>query len=555
MFRKKREYIPIMYYKTNEAVGEVLSEEDFPMDYLVKMTLIVRRLHDLGIIENKNFMFYSLPKMMEALEKAGILAKHTPFKELDTVGIVFGRNYASWWHRAEEGRDYLIPIQIVLYHEKKDEAYFLSRILISKERLGLNKDSRLPAEEDSNTESESGEDFTLDLCSVKTKYTNTDEAEIIAAKAAYPKLNTRIFTEIKTAYHLMFGYLKFFFLSKKSSLGYKDFISWLGTSIRKSENVVFELTQYFSINKKSYATTHDTGFEDLLLGELAFHEDGLALWNSSPRALFNWIEKHNPGFRPSNPEFYSLSETESLNRLEIIRDFNSKLIETDQGLELWTISKAESDSSSVLLLMNKNARSENGRIKNMEKESISVPQGLRIEKFGQDLIHKQKYLLEEEERNRKYAQSLYPLIGVKNLKEVMQEIAGSCILDHYLYKENYIVVLDAEEKEVRFALAALLETNGISSLAEKIENEDISPDDSAYSPGTKDKDEALITPLHRMTAYASLLKKHGKLLCHLDLFDEAFHFVLMDDEEEVQNKMNALLKEIEEVADYHFIQV
>lgn len=537
MFKKKREYIPIMYYKTAKPVGEVLKEEDFPMDYMGKLSLIARRLQDLGHIDNNRFMFYSLPKMMDAMEKVGILSLHFPFKELDTVGIVFGRNYANCWHRPEEGEDYLIPMQLVFFHEKKAETYFLSAIPITNYFK----------------EDATDVDFVLDLCSVKTKYTNTDEASIIAANAIPPKMNTFLFNEIKTAYHLTFSYLKFFLLSKKSSLGYKDFITWLTSSLRNSEDIKLELTQYFSINAKSFAATHDVSFEDLIITEIAFHEDGLALWNSSPIEIENWIKRHQGDFEAESAIKHSLDETGSLSRLQVLREFKEKWM--DQGLALWTIRKENSDSSLVLFLLKKGTKVENGLITSTQGESIPIPKSLHIEEYGGELMKRQEYLLEIERENRELAKSLYPLIGIHDIEETMQNISGLSVLAPYLYRENYIICLDAGEDEVHFALARLLEANGLTTLAEIIENTDIPLEDRPESPKTEDKSQPQMNPLQRMMAYAPLLKKRGKLLCHLDLFDDDYHFILLDNKPEIQERIHNILKKIEEIGDHHFLQI
>lgn len=552
MFKKKRDYIPIMYYKANEAKGEVLSEEDFPLAYMDKMLLIVRRLHDLGFIENKKFMFYSLPKIMDALEKAGVTSKLPPLKELDTVGIVFGRNYANWWHRVEEGGLYLIPVQLVLYHEKKGETYFISKLLnpnaaVFKTEEGAGGDLG-GSDNSKNDELE----YILDLCSVKTKYSNKDDVETIAARALRPTPNARLLNEMKIAYHLTFGYLKFFFLTKKAALGYKDFISWIEAHVRKPEVVALELTQYFSINTESQAARYDISFEDLLLAELSFHEDGLALWNSSPKEVLDWLKKHGADKLPSDSET-SASDLKPFHRLEIFRDFQSGLRE--QSLSLWVASKKNNDITCVLIVIKEGSSVESGMIRDAKGSEFQIPQGLGIEEFGPHLIEKQSYLLDREDMIRALASTLYPLIGVSNLDKALHNIDGTLVLDDYLYREGYVVALDAEEEELNFGLARLLEASGLFELAEKIECGEIAPEPPAYSSDQANNKEAYITLLHRMAPYAPLLKKHGKVLCHLDLFDELFRFVLIDDDDKVQSKLNELLKEIEEIEDHSFIRV
>lgn len=543
-FKKKREYIPIMYYKVSEPAGNIVDSEDFPIEYMDKICLMLRRLKDMGVIESEKFHFYSVPKIMEILDKADIL-KGVPLpKEIDTVGIVFGRKYAGWWHGTQEKEHYLIPFQMVFYHDKKAEEYFLSQIALKKESTvtdGLCYGDEIDRE------------FVLDLSVINVKYTNTDDPEIIVKNTKPVRSDKKLLTEIRIVYHLTFAYLKYFLLLKKDTLGYKSFISWLAESFEGSKHCMFELSQYFGINTDSYAATRDVFFETLVLDTLRDHAYALDYFCSSPQDIFGWIQESLGRFEI--PDFNYDPKGKAgyeFNRFEVIRKFQTVLERF--GLQVWAVNQNDIYFSTVLVISKEDSKYKDGKIVDSKGTVVPVPKGLNVEVFSDDFVRKYDYLLEDERRNRKLADKLYPLIGLKDPEEAQKYISGNYVLDKYLYEQGYVTYIDYREDTVNCALAGLLEAWGLYPLAREIEEADPPLEIERYGYVDEfqaDTDE--ITPVDRMALYVPLLKKHGKLLCYLDLQSDSYQFVLADNKPDLRTRLERVLREADEIAEYKIL--
>ena len=138
--KTNRKIIPLSLYLGYEQDGKdtgkngkdmtFANSNDFPEELFDKIIIMTKRLHEMGVYEEKEIVRFIIPKILEAL-KAGEILSGVSISSFDTIGVVFGENYAGWLYKGEtkKGNEilYKVPYQLIFYHSKKEDNYFICK--------------------------------------------------------------------------------------------------------------------------------------------------------------------------------------------------------------------------------------------------------------------------------------------------------------------------------------------------------------------------------------------------------------------------------------------
>lgn len=229
--RTKRKFIPLAIYPDYEEMEDKNDEkifvnpDEFSEKYFDKIIIMTRRLHEMGIYEEQEIVRFLIPKMLEFLDVSKTLSG-VSISTFDMVGVVFGKNYAGWLYKGKtkKGEEffYRVPYQLLFYHSKKENNYFICRT-----RDGL------------------------ELKQNKVSVTNKEDKTFIIKNTKNINLSKEDMKELQLAYLMLFMYIKQNILIKKERLGYTAFIEKLGNyffSLSQREEFIGYAKQFFSLS-------------------------------------------------------------------------------------------------------------------------------------------------------------------------------------------------------------------------------------------------------------------------------------------------------------------
>ncbi|MDO4790842.1 MAG: hypothetical protein Q3998_07765, partial [Porphyromonas sp.] len=252
-------------------MGKLADSKDFPKEFFDNIILMTKRLHKMGVYPEEEIVCFSIPKILEILKSKGILSG-VSLSTIDTAQVIFGENYAGWWYKDEKQNPsslYLTPFQLVFYHSKSPDNYFISS---TKEGLDLRQN--------------------------KVSVTNIHDVANNIRKTKSIKLGIKGMAELKSAYHLLFSHLKYQMLLKMNKLGYVSFIEKIANSfcpLESKEKFISYAKQYFALNTEKaeeYPLAHEElSFEDFFYTLLKKKSIGVILKKSSFIDIIKWIEE------------------------------------------------------------------------------------------------------------------------------------------------------------------------------------------------------------------------------------------------------------------------
>lgn len=397
----KREYLPLMYYQKDAPIGKFAKEADFPILLARNMILYAKRLHYMGVYDENNIVTFSIPGMLEMLESWDAL-HHVKVNAFDTAQIAFGDLFAGCWYENHETTPpmlFLIPQQFSFYHSKKERNYYLCLI-------------------------QDG----LDLCQNRVSDSNEELKLKRIGKGEPVTLGFTEMTELKTAFHILYIYLKYKILIRAEKEGYQDYIRALADDFCKSENqsaFIADAKQYFSLNTEKIAYS-PLAFEDVTFGHfldqlLSMHQAGIATGMHSFASYLAWFKAYC-GVRLPDEDF--------ADTFELLLRVNEALRKKGRALYLF---RPHPDFSRNTLLVGPLSR-RSGDIADIE----TIP-------FGEALRSRYANDIEHERKVRQSAKEWYKWIGVEDTAELLRNIRGDAVLDQELYDRDYVVRIDADD--------------------------------------------------------------------------------------------------------------
>ena len=390
--KTNRKIIPLSLYLGYEQDGEdtekngkdmtFANSNDFPEELFDKIIIMTKRLHEMGVYEEKDIVRFIIPKILEAL-KAGEILSGVSISSFDTIGVVFGENYAGWLYKGEtkKGNEilYKVPYQLIFYHSKKEDNYF-----ICKTKNGL------------------------ELRQNKVSVTNSDDKEHIIKNTKSINLTEKGMKELKDSFSILFMYIKMNILLKMKKFGYLDFIEKIAeffcSSIEKDEFISYA-KQYFalSIDKEKNPLAYVLlSFKDFL-SELLIKNDCSTSFSTSYADIIKWIEERTNIKIDIQKEYHD--------HIEFIKDV-----------------------SNILVIGKQKGIFENNS--NFSYEITSLSDDL-IEHYIEDISRERKI--------RELAKRFYQIINIVDIQSMMMNIIGNRVLDYALVKNYYLSVVYSDE--------------------------------------------------------------------------------------------------------------
>ena len=513
--KTNRKIIPLSLYLGYEQDGEdtekngkdmtFANSNDFPEELFDKIIIMTKRLHEMGVYEEKDIVRFIIPKILEAL-KAGEILSGVSISSFDTIGVVFGENYAGWLYKGEtkKGNEilYKVPYQLIFYHSKKEDNYF-----ICKTKNGL------------------------ELRQNKVSVTNSDDKEHIIKNTKSINLTEKGMKELKDSFSILFMYIKMNILLKMKKFGYLDFIEKIAeffcSSIEKDEFISYA-KQYFalSIDKEKNPLAYVLlSFKDFL-SELLIKNDCSTSFSTSYADIIKWIEERTNIKIDIQKEYHD--------HIEFIKDVSNILV--SKGYYLYFLIKEDFFHKTSLLIGKQKGIFENNS--NFSYEITSLSDDL-IEYYIEDISRERKI--------RELAKRFYQIINIVDMQSMMMNIIGNRVLDYALVKNYYLsVVYSDEDMNIYNILGKLLSKYAMPDLIKNTTAFDATLDNLYFLEFES------INPVDRAILYADLIRQNKKLLYSLEVGDY-FYLGIIEDNIEIKKSfiecMNNLL-EMKEIENY-----
>ena len=389
--KTNRKIIPLSLYLGYEQDGKdtgkngkdmtFANSNDFPEELFDKIIIMTKRLHEMGVYEEKEIVRFIIPKILEAL-KAGEILSGVSISSFDTIGVVFGENYAGWLYKGEtkKGNEilYKVPYQLIFYHSKKEDNYF-----ICKTKNGL------------------------ELRQNKVSVTNSDDKEHIIKNTKSINLTKMGMKELKDSFSILFMYIKMNILLKMKKLGYLDFMEKIAeffcSSMEKDEFI-------------SYAKQY--------LSELLIRNNCSTSFFTSYADIIKWIKERTKIKIDIQKEYHD--------HIEFIKDVSNILV--SKGYYLYFLIKEDFFHKTSLLIGKQKGIFENNS--NFSYEITSLSDDL-IEHYIEDISRERKI--------RELAKRFYQIINIVDIQSMMMNIIGNRVLDYALVKNYYLSVVYSDE--------------------------------------------------------------------------------------------------------------
>lgn len=513
--KTNRKIIPLSLYLGYEQDGEdtgkngkdmtFANSNDFPEELFDKIIIMTKRLHEMGVYEEKEIVRFIIPKILEAL-KAGEILSGVSISSFDTIGVVFGENYAGWLYKGEtkKGNEilYKVPYQLIFYHSKKEDNYF-----ICKTKNGL------------------------ELRQNKVSVTNSDDKEHIIKNTKSINLTKMGMKELKDSFSILFMYIKMNILLKMKKLGYLDFMEKIAeffcSSMEKDEFISYA-KQYFalSIDKEKNPLAYVLlSFKDFL-SELLIRNNCSTSFFTSYADIIKWIKERTKIKIDIQKEYHD--------HIEFIKDVSNILV--SKGYYLYFLIKEDFFHKTSLLIGKQKGIFENNS--NFSYEITSLSDDL-IEHYIEDISRERKI--------RELAKRFYQIINIVDIQSMMMNIIGNRVLDYALVKNYYLsVVYSDEDMNIYNILGKLLSKYAMPDLIKNTTAFDATLDNLYFLEFES------VNPVDRTILYADLIRQNKKLLYSLEVGDY-FYLGIIEDNIEIKKSfiecMNNLL-EMKEIENY-----
>lgn len=513
--KTNRKIIPLSLYLGYEQDGEdtgkngkdmtFANSNDFPEELFDKIIIMTKRLHEMGVYEEKEIVRFIIPKILEAL-KAGEILSGVSISSFDTTGVVFGENYAGCLYKSEtkKGNEilYKVPYQLIFYHSKKEDNYF-----ICKTKNGL------------------------ELRQNKVSITNSDDKEHIIKNTKSINLTKMGMKELKDSFSILFMYIKMNILLKMKKLGYLDFIEKIAeffcSSMEKDEFISYA-KQYFalSIDKEKNPLAYVLlSFKDFL-SELLIRNNCSTSFFTSYADIIKWIKERTKIKIDIQKEYHD--------HIEFIKDVSNILV--SKGYYLYFLIKEDFFHKTSLLIGKQKGIFENNS--NFSYEITSLSDDL-IEHYIEDISRERKI--------RELAKRFYQIINIVDIQSMMMNIIGNRVLDYALVKNYYLsVVYSDEDMNIYNILGKLLSKYAMPDLIKNTTAFDATLDNLYFLEFES------VNPVDRAILYADLIRQNKKLLYSLEVGDY-FYLGIIEDNIEIKKSfiecMNNLL-EMKEIENY-----
>ena len=513
--KTNRKIIPLSLYLGYEQDGEdtekngkdmtFANSNDFPEELFDKIIIMTKRLHEMGVYEEKDIVRFIIPKILEAL-KAGEILSGVSISSFDTIGVVFGENYAGCLYKSEtkKGNEilYKVPYQLIFYHSKKEDNYF-----ICKTKNGL------------------------ELRQNKVSVTNSDDKEHIIKNTKSINLTEKGMKELKDSFSILFMYIKMNILLKMKKFGYLDFIEKIAeffcSSIEKDEFISYA-KQYFalSIDKEKNPLAYVLlSFKDFL-SELLIKNDCSTSFSTSYADIIKWIEERTNIKIDIQKEYHD--------HIEFIKDVSNILV--SKGYYLYFLIKEDFFHKTSLLIGKQKGIFENNS--NFSYEITSLSDDL-IEHYIEDISRERKI--------RELAKRFYQIINIVDIQSMMMNIRGNRVLDYTLVKNYYLsVVYSDEDMNIYNVLGKLLSKYAMPDLIKNTTTFDATLDNLYFLEFES------VNPVDRAILYADLIRQNKKLLYSFEVGDY-FYLGIIEDNVKIKDDfikcVNNLL-EMKEIENY-----
>lgn len=490
--KTNRKVIPLAYYLDYEQNGEYIEEngndvtlanpDDFPEELFVKIIIMTKRLHEMGVYQEKEIVRFIIPKMLEALETGGILSG-VSISRFDTAGIVFGENYAGWIYKGEtkKGNEiiYRVPYQLIFYHSKKGDNYFICK-------------------------TENG----LELRQNKVSVTNSEDKEHIIKNTKGVNLTETEMKELKNSFSILFMYIKMNTLLKMKKLGYLAFAEKLAEyfcDLIKKEEFISRINQYFSLSiskeDENNLVYEDRSFKEFLSELLHRNNYGLSL-NSSYADIIKWVEEKT--------DIKIFLQKEYSDHMEFITHLSDILATKEYYLSF--LIKDDIFHKTTLLL---------GKQKHIFENNSNF--SYEITSLSRDLISRYVDDTSIERKLRENAKIFYHTIGVEDIDTVMFHIIGNRVLDYSLFQNHYLSnICSDEDMGIYDILGELLSRYDMSDLIKNASDCDVTLDDSYFL------EFETVNPVDRAVLYAYLIRQNKKLLYSFEAGDYFYLGIIED---------------------------
>lgn len=513
--KTNRKIIPLSLYLGYEQDGEdtgkngkdmtFANSNDFPEELFDKIIIMTKRLHEMRVYEEKEIVRFIIPKILEAL-KAGEILSGVSISSFDTIGVVFGENYAGWLYKGEtkKGNEilYKVPYQLIFYHSKKEDNYF-----ICKTKNGL------------------------ELRQNKVSVTNSDDKEHIIKNTKSINLTKMGMKELKDSFSILFMYIKMNILLKMKKLGYLDFMEKIAeffcSSMEKDEFISYA-KQYFalSIDKEKNPLAYVLlSFKDFL-SELLIRNNCSTSFFTSYADIIKWIKERTKIKIDIQKEYHD--------HIEFIKDVSNILV--SKGYYLYFLIKEDFFHKTSLLIGKQKGIFENNS--NFSYEITSLSDDL-IEHYIEDISRERKI--------RELAKRFYQIINIVDIQSMMMNIIGNRVLDYALVKNYYLsVVYSDEDMNIYNILGKLLSKYAMPDLIKNTTAFDATLDNLYFLEFES------INPVDRAILYADLIRQNKKLLYSFEVGDY-FYLGIIEDNVKIKDDfikcVNNLL-EMKEIENY-----
>lgn len=513
--KTNRKIIPLSLYLGYEQDGEdtgknskdmtFANSNDFPEELFDKIIIMTKRLHEMGVYEEKEIVRFIIPKILKALE-AGEILSGVSISSFDTTGVVFGENYAGCLYKSEtkKGNEilYKVPYQLIFYHSKKEDNYF-----ICKTKNGL------------------------ELRQNKVSITNSDDKEHIIKNTKSINLTKMGMKELKDSFSILFMYIKMNILLKMKKLGYLDFIEKIAeffcSSMEKDEFISYA-KQYFalSIDKEKNPLAYVLlSFKDFL-SELLIRNNCSTSFFTSYADIIKWIKERTKIKIDIQKEYHD--------HIEFIKDVSNILI--SKGYYLYFLIKEDFFHKTSLLIGKQKGIFENNS--NFSYEITSLSDDL-IEHYIEDISRERKI--------RELVKRFFQIINIVDIQSMMMNIRGNRVLDYALVKNYYLsVVYSDEDMNIYNVLGKLLSKYAMPDLIKNTTAFDATLDNLYFLEFES------VNPVDRAILYADLIRQNKKLLYSFEVGDY-FYLGIIEDNIEIKDNfikyVNNLL-EMKEIENY-----
>ena len=513
--KTNRKIIPLSLYlgyeqddedtEKNDKDMTFANSNDFPEELFDKIIIMTKRLHEMGVYEEKEIVRFIIPKILKALE-AGEILSGVSISSFDTIGVVFGENYAGWLYKSEtkKGNEilYKVPYQLIFYHSKKEDNYF-----ICKTKNGL------------------------ELRQNKVSITNSDDKEHIIKNTKSINLTKIGMKELKDSFSILFMYIKMNILLKMKKLGYLDFIEKIAeffcSSMEKDEFISYA-KQYFalSIDKEKNPLAYVLlPFKDFL-SELLIRNNCSTSFSTSYADIIKWIKERTKIKIDIQKEYHD--------HIEFIKDVSNILI--SKGYYLYFLIKEDFFHKTSLLIGKQKGIFENNS--NFSYEITSLSDDL-IEHYIEDISRERKI--------RELVKRFFQIINIVDIQSMMMNIRGNRVLDYALVKNYYLsVVYSDEDMNIYNVLGKLLSKYAMPDLIKNTTAFDATLDNLYFLEFES------VNPVDRAILYADLIRQNKKLLYSFEVGDY-FYLGIIEDNIEIKDNfikyVNNLL-EMKEIENY-----